>query len=204
VRKKIPPGSGLGGGSSDAASVLKGLNKLWEINFDNEKLLEIGKKIGADVSLFIFGRRGIIEGYGEIINSVNCESVFNYLLLIPPFQVKTEEVYRELDREKEYGNLTEGKKKIKILLAAMEKGDIEEMEEIMMNRLEKPCLNLKKEIKEVREGIEKVTGKKFFLSGSGGTLFSFLSSEEEVEKVRHLLFLKEWKVFGVKSLFSLE
>ena len=204
VRKKIPPGSGLGGGSSDAASVLKGLNKLWKINFNNEKLLEIGKKVGSDVPFFIFGRRGIIEGCGEIVRDVNCKTIFKYLLLIPPFQVKTEEIYRELDREEEYGDLTEGKKKIKILLAAMEKNNIKEMENIMMNRLEKPCFNFKKEIKEVREEIEKITGRKFFLSGSGGTLFSILYSEEEVEKVRHLPFLKEWKVFCVRSLFSSE
>src|SRR5512143_3501539 len=70
VQKRIPVAAGLGGGSSDAATVLMGLNELLELNFPDEKLMEIGVKLGADVPFFIFKKTALAEGIGDKLSMV--------------------------------------------------------------------------------------------------------------------------------------
>ena len=65
IAKHIPMGGGLGGGSSDAATVLLALNRLWEVNWPRERLQALGLKLGADVPFFIFGQNAFVEGVGE-------------------------------------------------------------------------------------------------------------------------------------------
>ena len=67
VEKRIPAGAGMGGGSSDAATVLIGLNRLFGLGLSRSALMELGERLGADVPFFIFGRTGFVEGIGEII-----------------------------------------------------------------------------------------------------------------------------------------
>ncbi|HOK56375.1 MAG TPA: 4-(cytidine 5'-diphospho)-2-C-methyl-D-erythritol kinase [bacterium] len=199
IEKKIPPGTGLGGGSSDAAYVLIYLNKMFNFGFNIDNMVEIAKKIGSDVPLFLSGKRCLIENYGERFKICN-DFKFYYLLLIPEFSVETSDVYNKLDELGEFGNLTYAGEKVRILIEKIEEGDICEMEKYMFNRLEKPCFELNNEIKEVRDEVEKKTGKRFFLSGSGGVLFSIFKEKEEVRKVKNLIFLKNWEKIEVESV----
>ena len=82
IEKNIPMGSGLGGASSNAASTILALNKLWGLGLSDEKLLNIGKEIGADVPFFIFGKNSLAKGIGEILE--NTESIKNNILVIDP------------------------------------------------------------------------------------------------------------------------
>ncbi len=82
IEKNIPMGSGLGGASSNAASTILALNKLWGLELSDEKLLNIGKEIGADVPFFIFGKNSLAKGIGEILE--NTESIKNNILIIDP------------------------------------------------------------------------------------------------------------------------
>ena len=82
IEKQIPLGSGLGGASSNAASTILALNKLWGLNLSQKKLLSIGKEIGADVPFFIFGKNAIGRGIGEELK--NKESIKNNILIIDP------------------------------------------------------------------------------------------------------------------------
>ena len=82
VEKKIPMGSGLGGASSNAASTIVALNKLWNLNLSQEKLLSIGKEIGADVPFFIFGKNALGKGIGEVLK--DSESIKSNVLIIDP------------------------------------------------------------------------------------------------------------------------
>ena len=69
IEKNIPMGSGLGGASSNAASTILALNKLWGLELSDERLLSIGKEIGADVPFFIFGKNALAKGIGEIMEN---------------------------------------------------------------------------------------------------------------------------------------
>lgn len=92
LRKQIPTGAGLGGGSSDAASVLLGLNQLWRTALDRQQLLEIARSLGADVPLFVFGRNAFAEGTGEQLTQV-CLPSRHFLLVIPPVSISTAEMF---------------------------------------------------------------------------------------------------------------
>ena len=92
VEKNIPIGGGLGGGSSDAATVLVALNRLWKTGFEAEALAEIGAGLGADVPFFIFGRSAWAEGIGDRLTPVEIAPRW-YVILAPPVQVPTPVAY---------------------------------------------------------------------------------------------------------------
>ena len=92
VEKKIPIGGGLGGGSSDAATTLLALNRLWNLGFSREKLQEMGLALGADVPFFIFGRDAFAEGIGEVLHAIEIPQWW-YLVVTPPVNVPTPAVF---------------------------------------------------------------------------------------------------------------
>lgn len=203
IRKRIPPGTGLGGGSSNAAAVLKVLVDIWNIKVENETLGEIGLKIGSDVPLFIKGKRCVIGNLGEKVLPERISTTpLVYYLLMPPFNVSTGEVYKHLDSRGVVGDLTLARHKVKILNEYIEKKNIEGIENNMFNRLEEAYLDLYKESKEVKERVEKETGKKFFVSGSGGTLFCIFFDREEAEKKMLFLDIERWKGCLVESVIT--
>ena len=93
VEKRIPLGGGLGGGSSDAASTLVGLNRLWGIGMDAERLAALGLELGADVPVFVRGFAAWAEGVGERLTRVALEEPW-YVLVVLPLVVSTAEVFR--------------------------------------------------------------------------------------------------------------
>lgn len=100
VEKRLPMGGGLGGGSSDAATVLLALNHLWQLGLPRRRLQEIGLTLGADVPVFVFGRNAFAEGVGEELRPVDVPPGW-YVVLEPPVQVPTVDIFRapELRRD---------------------------------------------------------------------------------------------------------
>src|SRR6266446_2420804 len=92
LEKHLPAGGGLGGGSSDAATVLLVLNRLWELNLSRARLGKIGLQLGADVPFFIFGRNAIGEGVGERLRGLELPAAW-YLVLTPQVSVSTKEMF---------------------------------------------------------------------------------------------------------------
>jgi 4-diphosphocytidyl-2-C-methyl-D-erythritol kinase len=92
VEKRLPMGGGLGGGSSDAATTLLVLNRLWDINYSREQLMALALKLGADVPVFVFGRNAFAEGVGERLTAVDLPPAW-YVVLVPPVQVPTAEIF---------------------------------------------------------------------------------------------------------------
>ena len=99
LEKIIPMGGGLGGGSSDAATTLLALNRLWDLNWSKEKLMELGLNLGADVPVFIFGENAFAEGVGEKLKPIKLLPAW-YLVLTPPVHVSTADIFasKELTR----------------------------------------------------------------------------------------------------------
>lgn len=100
LEKRLPMGGGLGGGSSDAATVLLALNHLWQLGLSRERLQALGLTLGADVPVFIFGRTAFAEGVGEALQAVSAPPAW-YLVLQPPVAVPTVDIFRapELKRD---------------------------------------------------------------------------------------------------------
>ena len=94
LKKRLPIGGGLGGGSSDAATTLIGLNKLWNLKYSTEDLAVIGLELGADVPVFIHGHTAWAEGIGDRLSAVDMASLW-YLVLVPGCSVSTKEIFND-------------------------------------------------------------------------------------------------------------
>lgn len=94
LEKRLPMGGGIGGGSSDAATTLVGLNRLWESNLSDDQLAAIGIALGADVPVFVHGKAAWAEGVGERLTPVELEEPW-YLVVIPPYSVSTAEIFSD-------------------------------------------------------------------------------------------------------------
>ena len=92
IDKKIPAGGGLGGGSSNAATVLLALNELWQLNLDRQTLADIGLTLGADVPVFVFGRSAWAQGIGEILEPINLPQYY-YLVVSINKHISTAEIF---------------------------------------------------------------------------------------------------------------
>lgn len=90
--KVLPMGGGLGGGSSDAATVLLALNRLWQVNLPRETLQRLALQLGADVPVFVFGQTAFAEGVGEILRPLSAPPAW-YVVLMPPVQVPTAAIF---------------------------------------------------------------------------------------------------------------
>jgi 4-diphosphocytidyl-2-C-methyl-D-erythritol kinase len=93
LEKNLPIGGGLGGGSSDAATVLLVLNKVWDLKLANSELREMGAKLGADVPVFVYGRNALGEGIGERLTPIDLAPAW-YLVLAPQVSVSTKETFK--------------------------------------------------------------------------------------------------------------
>ncbi|MCM8804211.1 MAG: 4-(cytidine 5'-diphospho)-2-C-methyl-D-erythritol kinase [Candidatus Omnitrophica bacterium] len=199
VKKNIPPGTGLGGGSSDAGNLLLVLNETFNFGLRMDEMVNIAKEIGSDVPLFLYRKRCIIYNYGEKV--IPCDDFkLYYLILIPNFSISTKDVYDKLDKIGEYGDLTDCDLKVRILIEEIKKGNIYMVEKKIFNRLENICFEIEKKVREVKDEVEKITNRKFFVSGSGGVLFSVFKEKEEVESIEKRISLDNWKKLVVESI----
>jgi 4-diphosphocytidyl-2-C-methyl-D-erythritol kinase len=174
LKKTIPSCAGLGGGSSDAAATLRGLNKLWKLNLSREELAKIGSLIGSDIPFFIYGGTCLAMGRGEIIeNIVSIQKKWLTLILLPlKIEQKTKRLYSFIT-PKDYSNGNFTTKFIRNMNNGLE-NNIFNVFEIVYN-------NVFKEYNYYLEKLLKITGKTFHLSGSGPTVFSISDSEEEAK-----------------------
>lgn len=108
ITKRIPTGAGLGGGSSDAATVLIALNRLWRTNLSRQALMELGLTLGADVPFFLHGTAGFVQGVGEQIQTVPAPDV-SYILFQPDVHIETRAVFTDPDltRDSEMVKITD-------------------------------------------------------------------------------------------------
>ena len=119
VEKNLPIGGGLGGGSSDAATVLLVLNRLWDLNLPRAELGSLALGLGADVPLFVFGENALGEGVGERLTALSLEPAW-YLVLVPQVTVSTKEIFSD-------AALTRDTKRLKIppFLSGQGRNDLE-------------------------------------------------------------------------------
>ncbi|MCF2949739.1 4-(cytidine 5'-diphospho)-2-C-methyl-D-erythritol kinase [Paraglaciecola aquimarina] len=96
LKKRLPMGGGIGGGSSNAATTLVALNKLWNINLQQPDLAELGLTLGADVPIFIHGKTAFAEGVGEILESIELAETY-YLVVFPNCHISTADIFKHAD-----------------------------------------------------------------------------------------------------------
>ncbi|NHR07225.1 4-(cytidine 5'-diphospho)-2-C-methyl-D-erythritol kinase [Chromobacterium haemolyticum] len=182
--KKIPMGGGLGGGSSDAATVLLALNRMWGLNLPRVALQELGLKLGADVPVFIFGRSALATGVGEKLNEIKLKPAW-YVVIHPQVQVPTGKVFQNFSHEV----LTEigGVGIMRILETTQQR----------RNDLQNVVSNMYPAVNEVLTELRKYGSP--LMTGSGSCVFLECQSKDEADKVYQAVSIK-YKGFLAKGL----
>ncbi len=206
IIKRIPVGAGLGGGSSNAASVLLGLNKLWKLKLTPEILAGFAKKVGSDAAFFIYNCRfAQASGRGDKIRPLNQFKDLNlwHILVVPKLHVSTPLIYREWDRmAAEKPGLTAPKYDVKILTLALEKKDSKGVSAALFNSLEPVTFSLYPQVKRIKQGLSQFGLSSVLMSGSGPAVVGIVSSRKEAQLLARKLRRENasWRVFVAKAV----
>lgn len=161
IHKKIPIGSGLGGGSSNAVATLLGLNKLFESHLTYEQLNHLASNLGSDTVFFLHGGRCFCSGRGEIIAPMQNTEATEVVLFIPNFSTSTASVFKNFHS-----------------------GQIQK--EFTFNDLADAAFSVSPQLKEIQAQLNTLTEKTWRLTGSGSTFFFIQPFDEEKVKVSNL------------------
>lgn len=168
MKKNIPVGAGLGGGSSDAATTLMGLNDLLGTGLTDPQLITIGLKLGADVPFFIYKKPAVAEGVGENLRPLEHIPKLWLVLVNPAIHVSTSWVYRNL-------NLTSEKVAAKLPFLYKSAADVCS---ILANDLESVTISKYPVIARIKEKLMAAGAYGALMSGSGSTVFAVFDSED--------------------------
>lgn len=202
ITKKIPISAGLGGGSSNAASVLLGLNKLYNFGLGLDELLETARKLGADVAFFLHDcpfAKGAWRG--DVVTPVKTELRLWHVVVMPPFGLSTKDVYESL----EHYPAEEGPD-LETMLNALGARDLTGLEGLAYNSLEKVALARHPEIGRVKEGLINLGALTALVSGSGPAVFGLTKTGRGAIRIKIGLLKgilrgkKDWRVYAVRTM----
>ncbi len=175
LQKFIPVAAGLGGGSSDAAAVLVGMNRLFHLGLKQSKLMELGLKLGADVPFCIMRGTALAEGIGEKLTQLPPMPKCPILLAKPAISVSTKHVYEQL-KLTEYTQHPD----IDKIAEQIKKKSLKGVGECMGNILEEVTIKEHPVIKEIKHLMKENGALGVMMSGSGPTVFGLYQNEKEI------------------------
>ncbi|MGC6481142.1 MAG: 4-(cytidine 5'-diphospho)-2-C-methyl-D-erythritol kinase [Porticoccaceae bacterium] len=178
--KKIPMGAGLGGGSSNAATALVGLNHLWQCNLSLDQLAKIGGKLGADIPVFIKGYTAFAEGIGDKLTTISLDE-FYYLVVTPKINIPTEQIFC-------HSELTRNAPAIKIRALT---------QELYRNDCQSVVENLYPEVKQVLDWLKRYGNP--LMTGTGASVYCRFDSEKEANLVQQAV-PNSWNSFVAKGI----
>jgi 4-diphosphocytidyl-2-C-methyl-D-erythritol kinase len=180
LRKRIPWGAGLGGGSSDAAATLLALNELWRLGLPLSKLVRLASKLGSDVPFFIHKGTALIEGKGEKVTPLPSLPSTSFVLLVPPLSKipgKTKQMYSNL----RVADFTGGESVQRALASLRQGKEIEHR--LMFNVFEKIAFDFFPGLGKYRRILKEAGAPRVYLAGSGPCLFAFFSEAKDAGEV---------------------
>ena len=193
IRKRIPVGAGLGGGSGNAATTLTALNALLHAGLDEKSLMILGARLGADVPFFIFQKPALARGKGEILTPVELPAQLCFLILVPPFQISTVWAYETYDR-------LAGKKKEATPIQDSYP-DVVNLLPVLKNDLELPAFTRYPEIGRMKEELLRKGARGALMSGSGSVVFGlFVNPEEARQTEQNLMLPPGWKTVIARGI----
>ena len=174
LHKEIPMGAGMGGGSSDAATALIGLNALWNLNLSKETLCTLGLQLGADVPFFIFGQNAFVEGIGEKIQEISLQTP-DFLVIFPNQGISTASIFQDPELTRDHAQITiDGFLASPLLYQS--------------NDCQAVAMRICPEVKQALDWItQAVPGSQPRMSGSGSSVFAALDSKTDTAKLENLL-----------------
>ncbi|PAV28559.1 4-(cytidine 5'-diphospho)-2-C-methyl-D-erythritol kinase [Virgibacillus profundi] len=177
IEKNIPVSAGLGGGSSDAAAVLRGLNRLWSLNIPMDELAELGATIGSDVPFCVYGNTGIAKGRGEIVERLASPPSCWVVLAKPDIGVSTRTIFQRINIE----NLTHPN--TAEIIDALTNKDFKQMCANIGNALEEITLNVYPEVQRIKDVMRQAGAPGVLMSGSGPTVYSLIEHYSKAKRI---------------------
>jgi 4-diphosphocytidyl-2-C-methyl-D-erythritol kinase len=204
IRKRIPVGAGMAGGSSNAAAVLQGLAQLWGLRLACPQLNALAKKIGTDVPFFLYHSPFALgQERGDKIRPLNgLDSVRLWqVVVVPRFKVSTPRIYKKWDEIPQKARLTIPETGVKILTLALKKKNPLLLQGLLFNSLEQVTSNLYPQIRLIKNALGGLGVQSIRMSGSGPAVFGILSSRKEaVSAAAQLKRHKSWQVFVTRTI----
>ncbi|NJP39018.1 4-(cytidine 5'-diphospho)-2-C-methyl-D-erythritol kinase [Alkalicoccus luteus] len=177
IDKHIPMSAGLAGGSSDAAAVLRGLNRLWELNCSMEELAEIGAEIGSDVPFCVYGGTALASGRGVELEFLPAPPSCWVVLAKPRAGVSTKDIYSRLRLDTMDHPDTAG------MIRALEQQDFYGICSRLQNVMEPATFSLEPEVKVIKKRLQQYGADGVVMSGSGPTVFALAKSESRAYRL---------------------
>ncbi|ELK48342.1 4-(cytidine 5'-diphospho)-2-C-methyl-D-erythritol kinase [Halobacillus sp. ACCC02827] len=181
IEKNIPVAAGLAGGSSDAAAVLRGVNRMWGLGLSDDELAELGAEIGSDVSFCVYGGTALATGRGEQIRFLPAPPPCWVVLSKPTIGVSTQTVYQGLDVSQAEHPDTEA------MVRALQEEDYEGICANVGNTLEGVTLKLHEEVGQIKEQMRQAGADAVLMSGSGPTVFSLVEQDARAQRIYNSL-----------------
>lgn len=181
IEKHIPVAAGLAGGSSDAAAVLRGLNRLWSLGLSVKELADLGAQIGSDISFCVYGSTALAKGRGEHIIELPSPPACWVVLAKPEIGVSTQSIYHNLKLDPANHPNT------KEMVHAIRTSDFKKMCDNVGNVLESVTLDLYPEVQQIKYQMEESGADAVLMSGSGPTVFSLVQQESRAYRIYNSL-----------------
>jgi len=173
LTKNIPAGAGLAGGSSNAAATLLGVNKLLDLNFDDNELHRFASALGSDIAFFLGGPLALCTGRGEKIEEIPKNFNFRAILVLSDVNVSTKEIYGDYRCDKaKYEQLNEE------IFGLLRENRIDLIAKMCANMLEDNCLRLEKSLGDKKRDIESYGIDNLVVTGSGSAMYFLLNNFE--------------------------
>ena len=179
IEKNVPLEAGLGGGSSNAATALMNLNKLWGLKLKEKQLIDLAAQIGADVPFFIGENAALVEGIGDEIKRIKKSFSINIMLINPGFRVSTRWAYSAFDKQKPRIKTNAD---INALVKAIERKNIKEIANNLHNDFEPIITKKYKIVNEIKNNLLRNDALNASVSGSGPTVFGIFNSIYEARE----------------------
>lgn len=179
IKKHIPVGGGLGGGSSNAATTLMALNALWNLRLSQSKMLELAATLGSDVAFFILGGTALGQGRGEILTPIGAGMEYWGVLVCPGITIFSKTVYENLNF-----SLTKSFKNSRFAGFIKKFHKVTLWQDVLLNDLESVVFSTYPELRQIRNKLQ--SGGAFFssMSGSGSSIFGLYLSKAAAENIQ--------------------
>ncbi|SHI52109.1 4-(cytidine 5'-diphospho)-2-C-methyl-D-erythritol kinase [Lutispora thermophila] len=197
IEKNIPISAGLAGGSTDAAAVLKLLDKAWNLKLTKTEMLEAAKKLGSDVPFCITGGTALAEGLGEKLTNLKSMPECYILLAKPDMDISTKEVYEGIDLEE----ITR-RPDIDAIIEAINEGNLNKIGDNLWNVLEYVTIKKCPLIKDIKEKLMEYGALGSVMSGSGPTVFGLFKDQSQAYMAYEHIKQMVNEIFVVKPLPS--
>lgn len=196
IVKRIPVAAGLGGGSSNAATVLRALNELWELGLSTDELAALGLELGSDVPFFVRGTASLAGGRGEELEALPLRGRIDLVLVTPPIRVSSEWAYGRVPAE-----LTRQGSSTSMIKVALASGRAELLAANLENDLEAGVVREHKVVGEIKKRLVSAGALGALMSGSGPTVFGVAADDESAQRIATKLSANgKWKVVCASSL----